>query len=99
MLNDSPCPPGHNTPLPLERSATASFKRLLGGTREGSGPLCTVRNELSLAPRSDRRHANRKIVSHRTFLPVPVERHADRRSEEHTSELQSQSNLVCRLLL
>src|SRR5688572_31964586 len=24
---------------------------------------------------------------------------ADRRSEEHTSELQSQSNLVCRLLL
>src|SRR2546427_5160917 len=27
-------------------------------------------------------------------LPVPI-----RRSEEHTSELQSQSNLVCRLLL
>src|SRR2546430_3974988 len=26
-------------------------------------------------------------------------RHAERRSEEHTSELQSQSNLVCRLLL
>src|SRR5688572_31983617 len=26
-------------------------------------------------------------------------RAADRRSEEHTSELQSQSNLVCRLLL
>src|SRR2546430_7689777 len=26
-------------------------------------------------------------------------RGADRRSEEHTSELQSQSNLVCRLLL
>src|SRR2546430_10958895 len=25
--------------------------------------------------------------------------HAQRRSEEHTSELQSQSNLVCRLLL
>src|SRR2546430_12521013 len=27
------------------------------------------------------------------------ERRGDRRSEEHTSELQSQSNLVCRLLL
>src|SRR2546430_7883957 len=26
-------------------------------------------------------------------------RHGDDRSEEHTSELQSQSNLVCRLLL
>src|SRR5688572_31885140 len=40
--------------------------------------------------------------------PLPVEQHASiwrgsqnrpRRSEEHTSELQSQSNLVCRLLL
>src|SRR2546427_5925212 len=30
--------------------------------------------------------------------PVPVEVGGDR-SEEHTSELQSQSNLVCRLLL
>src|SRR2546430_9277271 len=31
---------------------------------------------------------------------VPVRhRHLDQRSEEHTSELQSQSNLVCRPLL
>src|SRR2546430_4029819 len=30
---------------------------------------------------------------------VPRKRCARRRSEEHTSELQSQSNLVCRLLL
>src|SRR5690606_41810978 len=29
---------------------------------------------------------------------IPVERRADR-SEEHTSELQSRENLVCRLLL
>src|SRR2546430_5471580 len=29
----------------------------------------------------------------------PASRFATRRSEEHTSELQSQSNLVCRLLL
>src|SRR5688572_31084127 len=29
----------------------------------------------------------------------PVAVRADQRSEEHTSELQSQSNLVCRLLL
>src|SRR2546427_892581 len=37
-------------------------------------------------------------------LPQDPHRHAgqgpgDQRSEEHTSELQSQSNLVCRLLL
>src|SRR2546430_9628483 len=30
---------------------------------------------------------------------VPIARVGDARSEEHTSELQSQSNLVCRLLL
>src|SRR6266853_3619551 len=33
---------------------------------------------------------------HRDHHPLP---HAAGRSEEHTSELQSQSNLVCRLLL
>src|SRR2546430_10886135 len=32
-------------------------------------------------------------------LTPPMLRDAARRSEEHTSELQSQSNLVCRLLL
>ena len=30
VVDDSPCPPGHNTPLPLERSPPVSFKRLLG---------------------------------------------------------------------
>src|SRR2546430_10659129 len=33
------------------------------------------------------------------FVPVLVTVHGRNRSEEHTSELQSQSNLVCRLLL
>src|SRR2546430_11258373 len=32
-------------------------------------------------------------------LKVLVDRNEIKRSEEHTSELQSQSNLVCRLLL
>src|SRR2546427_5607040 len=36
-------------------------------------------------------------------LPLMIQQHgvvgSERRSEEHTSELQSQSNLVCRLLL
>src|SRR6266853_7002053 len=31
--------------------------------------------------------------------PAPTSRTGKRRSEEHTSELHSQSNLVCRLLL
>src|SRR2546430_6497612 len=33
------------------------------------------------------------------LAPAGVEQLGDPRSEEHTSELQSQSNLVCRLLL
>src|SRR2546426_816706 len=30
LLNDSSCAPAHNTPVPLERSPPASFKRMLG---------------------------------------------------------------------
>src|SRR2546430_7237908 len=40
-------------------------------------------------------HRGRKNISRRTGGPFWTRR----RSEEHTSELQSQSNLVCRLLL
>src|SRR5437016_13203482 len=29
---NSPCPPGHNAPLPLRRSPPASFERLLAGS-------------------------------------------------------------------
>src|SRR2546430_3376460 len=41
-------------------------------------------------------------IVHGLIEPIPyssVERRVRFRSEEHTSELQSQSNLVCRLLL
>src|SRR5437868_15464651 len=33
------------------------------------------------------------------LVPEAVDRHLQRRSEEHTSELQSRFDLVCRLLL
>src|SRR5260370_23755459 len=48
------------------------------------------------SPGSDRLPAPARL-SHRALrvLPLPL----DRRSEEHTSELQSHLNLVCRLLL
>src|SRR2546430_11267780 len=41
----------------------------------------------------------RKRPVHDTHLLVALKNHLGLRSEEHTSELQSQSNLVCRLLL
>src|SRR2546427_8213625 len=39
------------------------------------------------------------VVYKRTGSAVTMQGPRDKRSEEHTSELQSQSNLVCRLLL
>src|SRR2546427_4745761 len=48
--------------------------------------------------------AERRPASHTRPIPAPIQtrsltRLTIARSEEHTSELQSQSNLVCRLLL
>src|SRR2546430_11446165 len=40
-----------------------------------------------------------KLLMRLIFPTAGSARILDRRSEEHTSELQSQSNLVCRLLL
>jgi len=48
MLNVSSCPPGHNTPVPLERSPPASFKRLLGGTFPERRSVCDWQAQLQL---------------------------------------------------
>src|SRR2546428_5936481 len=45
------------------------------------------------------RHRGNATLASRARLDQPGEDAADRRSEEHTSELQSRSDLVCRLLL
>src|SRR2546430_4528753 len=51
--------------------------------------------------RSVRLRPHRRHRGPQVHVPHYAERHGagDGRSEEHTSELQSQSNLVCRLLL
>src|SRR2546430_7702324 len=41
----------------------------------------------------------RRLVCTTLYGRLRIERGTNQRSEEHTSELQSQSNLVCRLLL
>src|SRR2546430_12646375 len=56
-----------------------------------------LRNELCLFPH-DHRRADRSGVVKRLSHSLG-QTNATMRSEEHTSELQSQSNLVCRLLL
>src|SRR5205085_12097512 len=52
---------------------------------------------ISLRSYRSRRQAERLLLRLRPWRVVDPESRA--RSEEHTSELQSQSNLVCRLLL
>src|SRR2546430_15897801 len=46
-----------------------------------------------------RSHRDRRVGARQLFLVDDPVDAALERSEEHTSELQSQSNLVCRLLL
>src|SRR5688572_3704739 len=47
----------------------------------------------------DRRKVRQQIHKSEKSIPAWNRVDVDLRSEEHTSELQSQSNLVCRLLL
>src|SRR2546427_9634500 len=62
-------------------------------------PYTTLFRSPAHLPRGQRRQPPRPDRPfHRAFLPGP-HAHRSARSEEHTSELQSQSNLVCRLLL
>src|SRR5437868_12858128 len=61
--------------------------RSLGGAREGAGSRHRAEDV------GGRRHA------HAPAVRLPAARRLQGRSEEHTSELQSRFDLVCRLLL
>src|SRR5688572_30971343 len=63
---------------------------IYGGGGEQSESRCTSIPSAVARDRRSTRNARHDLRPHR---------HVDFRSEEHTSELQSQSNLVCRLLL
>src|SRR2546427_8689082 len=68
------------------RSTLFPYTTLFRSDRDGAAPE---------AARPDRR----AVVGDRAQRPDETDAERDDRSEEHTSELQSQSNLVCRLLL
>src|SRR2546430_10273447 len=53
----------------------------------------------SRVPRADSGHPKQRTKRCRMLRCLPNLGRGETRSEEHTSELQSQSNLVCRLLL
>src|SRR2546430_11180940 len=64
-------------------------------------PYTTLFRSPSRVRRATRRHAlaGRGCVTTTAKVPTDIAIAQAARSEEHTSELQSQSNLVCRLLL
>src|SRR5688572_31092190 len=71
---------------PTDRRSQTGATRCNGGCG-GSHPFCCGRLGASCC----RRQAGSRTLASRLATRI--------RSEEHTSELQSQSNLVCRLLL
>src|SRR2546430_3279860 len=87
----------------------AELKRLAGEadqakqTGDAGGELAAWRQALELLPPDTAQHQT--VAARVAELSSAVDRQpagakrGSRRSEEHTSELQSQSNLVCRLLL
>src|SRR5256886_3089829 len=87
--------PPRSTLFPYTTLFRSSSWHKTGGTT-GS---CRPRRPVSKNRKKDSEEiAIQKVLS---FTPEPsfASRTLQRRSEEHTSELQSQSNLVCRLLL
>src|SRR5688572_32568226 len=93
------CPPPRSTLFPYttlfrsrDNPAAASRHERVAAERSGAVPVpaLILRRRMHCRtpsqPATNGRRAGRRA-------------HRDRRSEEHTSELQSQSNLVCRLLL
>src|SRR2546427_8538948 len=71
-----------------------------GRCRENRRPEREIRYRGKAAPRADRGHRKAGLRWNLDPTPIRFGTVSSRiRSEEHTSELQSQSNLVCRLLL
>src|SRR5438874_9501523 len=63
-------------------------------------PYTTLfRSVLRVEPRAVRHQQVQEVQRRRGMRPLRFERGDEARSEEHTSELQSRRDLVCRLLL
>src|SRR5256886_5487710 len=79
------------------RAAAAESERLLADARQRV--VLAAREELMQARETFEQEAARRRRESERREQVVEQRLAGLRSEEHTSELQSQSNIVCRLLL
>src|SRR5690625_6631607 len=82
-----PFPLSLHDALPISSPASP-----VSGPWRCTGTRCTIY-------RYERRGPGRRLAPAPTAPPDPCPGAMDRRSEEHTSELQSRGQLVCRLLL
>src|SRR2546430_12624141 len=103
FLNDPAPPETYPLPLPdalpISRRGTSRYQQRLAWT--GWTPWLRAWPTRLAAPGSFTGTSAKCIRSWGSAhgSPAPVDTWCSWRSEEHTSELQSQSNLVCRLLL
>src|SRR2546430_12316027 len=81
----------------MNNSATKVFRRSLKIRRAASG-LGDPASDAAWA-RKPSRGSGENTFCHPAVIVTVTSQASGARSEEHTSELQSQSNLVCRLLL
>src|SRR2546430_6003100 len=89
--------PPRSTPFPTRRSSDLNWTFVIWGGLHGGGLSAErkFRNEAAARAGVVWKWLRRIFIFHVVCLAWIF----FRRSEEHTSELQSQSNLVCRLLL
>src|SRR5690606_39631664 len=97
--------------LPAQGEAGRHQRPILPPSREGWSPGIVRRGRVQgeeglVLPRGRSRSEGERQAPQVEGVPVrggacrsPSDRDRPRRSEEHTSELQSRENLVCRLLL
>src|SRR5690606_40835817 len=81
--------------FPTRRSSDLDGRATVLGLATGSTPIGVYRELIRLHREEDLDFARVITFNLDEYWPMPP----DSRSEEHTSELQSRENLVCRLLL
>src|SRR2546430_6776294 len=94
--------PTEISPLPLHDALPISAARAASAP-SAPAPASAAKDAPPAEPR-EATFSDLRVRSYPSFTRVVIEAdgpfgHQVERSEEHTSELQSQSNLVCRLLL
>src|SRR2546430_7308403 len=87
--------PPRSTLFPYTTLFRSTFRTLAG---IGRNPNIAAAVIIGIEPKWTERITKEIEKTGKPVAGFSIERHGDR-SEEHTSELQSQSNIVCRLLL